>query len=226
MATTAIKSRLIRETTTKPTRRQTAVINKIFTRAARIRELRIDHLPARVQDLILKKQSLRIDLGCGSHKQEGADIVGLDNRALPGVDIVHNLEKFPWPLPSDSCRVAFASHYFEHIKPWEFLPLMAELHRVMKHDGQVLVAGPYGVEFRFVQDPTHCNPINEATFMYWDKVHPSGLWAVYEPKVFHLESFEIIPAGSSRDFNAILRCCKATSEEACRKTHDHVFVSR
>lgn len=179
-------------------------------------------LPIHVRELLQRKQSLRIDLGCGPNKQSGPDIIGLDARALPGVDIVHDLEVFPWPLPDNSVRVAFASHYFEHVKPWKFLPLMAELHRVMMHDGQVLAAGPYGVEFRFVQDPTHCNPINEATFAYWDRSHPSRLWDVYEPPCFHLENFELLPAGNSRDFNAILRVCKAATPDQCK--HDMVMA--
>jgi hypothetical protein len=83
---------------------------------------------------------------------------------------------------------------------------------VMQHDGQILLSGPYGVEFRFVQDPTHQRPVNEATFCYWDKLHPSGLWHVYEPPVFHLEVFDVLPAGRSRDFNAILRVCKDDGE--------------
>jgi hypothetical protein len=169
-----------------------------------------------IKELIRARKSLRIDIGCGRNKQPGPDVVGLDARPLPGVDIVHDLETFPWPLPTDSVRVAFMSHFFEHVKPWLTLPLMAELHRVMLHDGQVLAAGPYGAEFRFVQDPTHCNPINEATFAYWDRAHPSRLWEVYEPPIFHLESFDILPAGSSRDFQAILRCCKAETPEDCK----------
>lgn len=171
-----------------------------------------------VQRLLDRKKSLRLDLGCGANKQKGA--LGIDARALPGVDIVHDLETFPWPLPDNCARVAFMSHFWEHVKPWLTLKFMAELHRVMQHEGQVLIAAPYGTEFRFVQDPTHCNPTNEATFCYWDKAHASGLWHVYKPPVFHLDAFDILPAGTSRDFNAFLRCCKveqgATHCDVCK----------
>lgn len=171
-----------------------------------------------IRALLRRKQSIRLDIGCGGNKQPGPDIIGMDARKLAGVDIVHDLEEFPWPLPDSCVRVAFASHFLEHVKPWKFLPLMAELHRVMLHDGQVLVAGPYGVEFRFVQDPTHCRPLNDATFCYFDDQHPSRLWDVYKPPVFHVENFDILPAGSSRDFNAILRCCKGQC------THQTVYA--
>jgi hypothetical protein len=180
-------------------------------------------IPLSVRKLLRERQSLRIDLGCGENKQPGADVVGIDARAVPGVDIVHNLvDDMPWPLPDNSVRVAFMSHFWEHVPPHRTFPLMAELHRVLMHDGQVLVAGPYGMEFRYVQDPTHCNPSNEATFMYWDRNHPSRLWDVYKPPCFHYESFDLIPAGRSRDFNAILRVCKADGD--CE--HETVYVER
>lgn len=169
-------------------------------------------VPRRIQQLLAKKKTVRLDIGCGAHKN-APDCVGIDVRPLPGVDIVHDIEEPPWPLPDDCARVAFMSHVFEHLTPRKVFGFMAELHRVMEHDGQVLISGPYGVEFRFVQDPTHQRPVNEATFCYWDKLHPSGLWEVYEPPVFHLESFEVFPAGRSRDFAAILRVCKSTTPE-------------
>lgn len=184
------------------------------------KRVQMPRVPAAVQKLLRSKQGVRFDLGCGASKHPGPGVIGIDIRPLPGVDIVHDLEETPWPLPTNVGRVAIASHYFEHISPKRFLPLMAELHRVMQHDGQVLVAGPYGVEFRFVQDPTHCNPINEATFLYWDRNHP--LWQVYTPPCFHVEQFDLVPAGSSRDFNAILRVCKATSQDEC--LHEQVVL--
>jgi hypothetical protein len=167
-----------------------------------------------IAKLIQTKKSLRIDLGCGANKQPNT--FGVDARKLPGVDLVHDLvNDMPWPLPTSCARVVFMSHFWEHVLPTRTIPFMAELHRICQPGAQVLIAAPYGVEFRFVQDPTHCNPSNEATFCYWDKLHESGLWYVYEPPVFHLDAFEVIPVGSGRDFNAFLTCCKP-KEAPCR----------
>lgn len=164
-----------------------------------------------VTALVKRKSSIGLDLGCGPNKQK--DFIGMDSRKLPGVDIVHDLEKIPWPLPDSCASTVIMSHFWEHIKPWMTLPFMEELHRVCRDGAQVMIAAPYGYEFRFVQDPTHCNPTNEATFMYWDSTHP--LWHVYEPSVFHIEMFDIIPASNSRDFNAVLRCCKPGKGKKC-----------
>jgi predicted SAM-dependent methyltransferase len=64
---------------------------------------------------ILKKgnKGISLDIGCGGAKQQG--FTGIDNRALPGVDIVHDLTIFPWPLPSESVSFAICSHLIEHI---------------------------------------------------------------------------------------------------------------
>ena len=68
-------------------------------------------------DAILKKHNLgiKLDIGCGANKQDG--FVGMDIRELPGVDIVHNMEQFPYPLPDESCSMVVASHVLEHVNP-------------------------------------------------------------------------------------------------------------
>lgn len=159
-----------------------------------------------VARLLRKHQIIRLDVGCGDQKQRG--FVGLDKRRLRGVDIVHDLERTPWPLPATCCAVVILSHVWEHVTPARTLAVMAEIHRICRHDAVVMIAGPYGLGFRYQQDPTHCNPSNEATFCYWDPLHPSRLWEVYRPPVLHLDKFELVPVGNDRDFEVALRVCK------------------
>lgn len=66
-----------------------------------------------IGDIIKKNQSIKLDLACGANKQKG--FVGMDVRALPGVDIVHDITSFPWPIPSETVSVTVASHVMEHI---------------------------------------------------------------------------------------------------------------
>ena len=157
-----------------------------------------------VSKLITTYKSVRFDLGCGNNKQDG--FIGVDIRKCPAVDIVQDLEKFPWPIPSNCARSIVISHYWEHITPRNTLNFMAELHRICTPKANIFISGPYGMEFRYVQDPTHCNPTNEATFFYWDPAHP--LYQVYRPNPFRVLSFEIFPVGMSRDFNAVLEAIK------------------
>jgi len=127
---------------------------------------------------------IQLDLGCGRNKQQG--FIGLDRTAWPGVDIVHDIEELPWPLEDGSCGVIKASHVMEHIKPWFTIPVMDEAWRVLEDGGVMLISMPYGTGYRYVQDPTHCNPWNETTPAYFCPAH--DLYEIYRPKPWHLEN--------------------------------------
>lgn len=139
---------------------------------------------------ILKKlkqfnEGVKIDMGCGREKQPG--FFGIDLLPLPTADLVWDLEETPYPLPSDIASVILASHIVEHIDPHKgkFLDVMNEWWRIMKPDGKLMIATPYAGSFGYFQDPTHCNPCNEATWKYFDpRQHEYGdnLYQFYEPK--------------------------------------------
>jgi len=170
----------------------------------------------RLASVLRSKQGIKLDLGCGRRKQ-GPDWFGIDARALDGVDLVHDLEVFPWPLPGDCAHTAVLSHFFEHVKPWLSMTFMAELHRVCRTEAQVFMSGPYGMGFHYCQDPTHCNPVNEATLQYFDD--RSQLWNVYQPPVFHVLSFERVASDVDVDFAAVLLCCKPEPGKVCPHGH-------
>jgi len=121
---------------------------------------------------------INLDVGCGESKHPG--FVGIDRRDLPGVDIVHDVEKFPWPIPSGCALNVVASHIVEHIKPWLFIYWMDEVWRVTKVGGTLAIATPYAGSPGYWQDPTHCNGCNEATWQYFDPAFP--LYEIYRPR--------------------------------------------
>lgn len=129
-----------------------------------------------------KNRGVKIDIGCGANKQE--DFIGIDIRPLPGVDIVHDLETFPFPLPSECASLAVSSHVVEHINPHKgiFIDFMNEVWRLLKPRGKFLIATPYAGSTGFFQDPTHVNPCNENTWRYFDPLDDSQLWTIYKPK--------------------------------------------
>lgn len=112
-----------------------------------------------------KSEVLKVDLACGQSKQEG--FVGVDIVKLPGVDIVHNLEVYPWPFEDNSVDEVFCSHYVEHTPC--LMKFMNELHRIMKIGAKCTVLAPYYTSMRCWQDPTHLRAISEASFLYYNK---------------------------------------------------------
>ena len=138
-------------------------------------------------------KGIKIDLGCGEKKQEG--FFGIDILKLPGVDLIWDLEKTPYPLPPNCASLMLASHIVEHINPHKgkFIEVMNEWWRLAKVGGQLMIATPYAGSFGYYQDPTHCNPCNEATWSYFDpetdpQTDPDRLWGFYKPKPWKIVS--------------------------------------
>jgi predicted SAM-dependent methyltransferase len=137
---------------------------------------------------ILKKyrsDGVKVDLGCGQNKNEG--FLGIDIEPHKGVDIVWDLEEYPWPLPDECAELVVASHLVEHIEPHKgnFIKFMNEAWRILKVGGKFMIACPYAGSPGFYQDPTHCNPINEVTWTYFDPLNEPTqgmLYRIYHPK--------------------------------------------
>lgn len=136
----------------------------------------------KLKELLKSRGGIKLDVGCGSNKQKG--FVGMDRRAVDGVEIVHDVKDIPWPLPDECCHTVLMSHLWEHIPPDARMDVMDEIWRVMRDDGQLLISTPYATSFGANQDPTHYPCPNEATFTYWDPSKP--LYQIYRPRPWRL----------------------------------------
>jgi SAM-dependent methyltransferase len=110
----------------------------------------------------------KLNVGCGRNILPGW--INLDCAALPGVDVVANLElcdEVPLPLDDSSVDELLLQHVLEHInKP---LPLMQELHRVAKPEALAIVRTPYGGTDDAWEDPTHVRPYFIGSFCYFSQ---------------------------------------------------------
>src|SRR4051812_1511318 len=73
--------------------------------------------------MVLKK----LNIGCGTDTKEGW--VNLDAAGLPGVDVVHDIEKLPLPFADDSFDEILAQDVLEHV---EYVPVLQDLRRILK----------------------------------------------------------------------------------------------
>jgi hypothetical protein len=146
-------------------------------------------------DKLLREQSgIRLDIGCGANKQEG--FVGMDMRPFEDVDIVHDINVHPWPLPDESVVLAICSHLVEHIPPvmvspegtrFPFIEFMDEVWRVLIVGGEFAISAPHGRSTGYLWDPTHCNPLDRMTWAYFDPEDPSGFYGFYHPKPWKIK---------------------------------------
>ena len=73
--------------------------------------------------------ALNICLGSGDRPIEGYVNVDMNPNA-PKVDVVHDLDRFPWPFESNSADHIVMEHCLEHLT--DHCRAMKELHRILK----------------------------------------------------------------------------------------------
>ncbi len=92
-----------------------------------------------------------LHIGCGAHKIPGA--IGLDITALPGVDVVLDLEKEKLPFADNTFDIIYAHHVLEHLH--NLTDVLTELHRVCKPGAIIDILVPYYTCVGAFGDPTH-----------------------------------------------------------------------
>lgn len=111
---------------------------------------------------------IKLDLGCGPHKQSG--FIGVDQYKMEGVDVVVNLGSAKWPWKDNSVDEAYSAHLLEHFTnfngKWERTHFFNELYRVLKPGAKVTLMFPHWCSNRYYGDPTHCEPFSEMGFYY------------------------------------------------------------
>ena len=108
---------------------------------------------------------VKLDLACGQNKTEG--YFGVDIAPGEKVDAVVDLEKYPWPIRTNSAEEIVCNHYLEHVT--DLMAFMNEVYRILKPGGKITIVSPYYTSMRCWQDPTHKHAISEATFLYYNK---------------------------------------------------------
>lgn len=106
----------------------------------------------------------RYDLACGQNRREG--FVGIDATKGDCVDMVVDLEAYPWPIETSSAEELHCSHFVEHVE--DLCAFMDEAYRIAKPDATMTIIHPYYTSVRAWQDPTHRRAINEVTWYYFN----------------------------------------------------------
>jgi SAM-dependent methyltransferase len=103
-----------------------------------------------------------LNLGCGRDIRQGW--INLDRAALPGVDVVHDLESRPLPFPDGQFDLILAKDVLEHV---DYIPLLGELHRILRVGGRLEIQVPHFTSAANYVDPTHRNRFSVRTFDYF-----------------------------------------------------------
>lgn len=115
----------------------------------------------------------RLNLGCGRHPEPG--FINLDRVGGFGADVVFDLERCGEPafgltripFEANTFDCVLASHVLEHIR--NLIPLMRDIHRVLKPGGKLCIASPYASSDDAWEDPTHVRAFTEMSWHYFNR---------------------------------------------------------
>ena len=111
---------------------------------------------------------MKLDIGCGTRKQEG--FIGVDIKDFPGVDHVMDAGSDPWPWENDSVDEIWCSHFLEHLTAQQRIHFVNEAWRVLKVGAKATIITPHWSSNRAYGDLTHqWPPVSEMWYMYLNK---------------------------------------------------------
>ncbi|NIV33076.1 MAG: methyltransferase domain-containing protein [Anaerolineae bacterium] len=108
-----------------------------------------------------------VNLGSGRTPKTANHIL-VDRIPYPEVDIVHDLEVYPWPLEDNCCDCIVANHLLEHLH--DTCAFMDECWRILRPGGVLHIEVPDAAYPKYAwSDPTHVRPFTRWTWDYFTK---------------------------------------------------------
>jgi len=131
------------------------------------------------------KNDMVLNLGCGNRHLDGA--INLDRIPEVNPDVVHDLDKFPWPFEENRFNEVYANDVIEHCS--DVVATMEEIHRVSRDGAVVRVTTPHFSSANSFIDPTHRYHFSYFSFHYFTGEHDFDF---YSDKRFRRRAAQII----------------------------------
>ena len=113
----------------------------------------------------MNMKKVKLNIGCGNRKRN--DEYGIDMVRTSKVNLVHNLDRFPWPIHSDSFEYVYACHTLEHLH--DIPRVLKEIHRIGKNGATVRIIVPFYSNVSSFRDVTHKHFFSYGSLDPWFK---------------------------------------------------------
>ena len=113
-----------------------------------------------------ERNKIVINLGCGKTRiprSIGVDRAKIDNF----VDVIHDLEKLPYPFEDNFADEIHCYHVLEHLT--QPIKKLEEIHRILKPGGKLYLRVPHFSSMMAFTDLTHLRPFGYASFNCFEK---------------------------------------------------------
>lgn len=111
----------------------------------------------------MDKKVNKLHLGCGKDIKTG--FVNLDFVNFSGVDVVWDLNKFPWPFKDNTFEYVYSGDVLEHLN--DLVKAMEEIYRISKSGTIIDIKVPHFASLGAFKDPTHKLFFSYYTFDYF-----------------------------------------------------------
>ncbi len=129
----------------------------------------------------------RLNVGCGRDIRKGW--INLDMITYPGIDIIHNLNKYPYPFKNNTFDRIWASQIIEHLDdPYNFVK---ELWRIAKPGAEINIGTVHFSAPNVWGDLTHRRPFQSDSFNCFNtKYKDKNYFSLIDnsPEFFHVNS--------------------------------------
>lgn len=118
-------------------------------------------------------------MGCGKDDRDG--FIGVDVINTEAVDVVHDLNEFPYPFEDNRFEYILLSHVLEHLD--DVVKVMEEIHRLGTDGAKVEIEVPYFTSRSAYGDPTHKNFFAYNSFSHFVE---GGAYSFYTDAEFEI----------------------------------------
>jgi ubiquinone/menaquinone biosynthesis C-methylase UbiE len=124
--------------------------------------------------------SKNLNIGCGPDVKSG--FVNLDARNYPGVDVIQDLNKFPYAFADNAFDYIYARNVLEHLT--DLVKVMEELHRISNQGAKIDIIVPFYNNHNAFRDITHIHFFTLDSFLPFSDSNKDGY--IYSTKKFKI----------------------------------------